>query len=296
MIDYYIMYINNYRLIYAMGGYFKTVLLLGGLTGLLLFCGSLFGGQVGMFIALFFAVAMNLAGWFFSDKIALRAYKAKPADKKEHKELFSMVKELSQKANIPVPSVYIIPSMHANAFATGRDPKHASVAVTRGIMQILSRSELKGVIAHELAHIKHRDILIASVAAMVGGAIASLANMVQWAAIFGGLGGNDDGPNVFSSLIFAMVAPLVALVIQMAISRSREYAADAKAANLMGGGHSLASALEKLEANSMKNPLRFGNEAGASLFITNPFKGRKIVDFFSTHPPTRERIKRLRSM
>lgn len=273
----------------------KTGVLLVGLTALLLFVGNLVGGPTGLTIAIIFSVLINFGMYFWSDKLALAMYKAKPADPQHDKELIEIVKELSQKANLPMPKVYIIPTMTPNAFATGRNPKHASVAATKGIMELLTKHELKGVIAHELAHIKHRDILIATIAATIAGVISYIAVMARWAAIFGGMGGDRDGNNIVSLLVLAILTPLLALIIQMAISRSREFAADAGGAKLVGHGEHLARALEKLDGANKRHPLRFGSEAGASLFIVNPFSGRSFIKLFSTHPSTQERVKKLRT-
>jgi len=281
-----------------MNNTFKTALLLGTLTGLLLITGQLIGGAQGLTIAIIFSLLMNIGSWYWSDKIVLAMYRARPADKHHHKELLSIVRELATKAGLPQPRVYIIPSTTPNAFATGRNPKHASIAVTEGLLDILTREELKGVIAHELSHVKHRDILIATIAATIAGVISYVAMMARWAAIFGGFGGNDreEGHNILSLLVLAVIAPLLAVIIQLAISRSREYAADAGAAKIVGSGEGLARALIKLEHVNNHHPLRLGSETTASLFIVNPFKGRALANLFSTHPPTSERVKRLRRL
>lgn len=223
-------------------------------------------------------------------------YRAKEVPENEHKELHRLVKEVADAAGIPKPKVYFIPSNTPNAFATGRNPKNGVVAVTAGILKILSKSELKGVIAHEIAHIKNRDILVTTVTAMIAGVISYLATMAQWAAIFGGLGGRDDRGGIIELLVIIILAPILALIIRMAVSRTREYYADKKGAEFVRDPYSLASALEKLEKESQRVPLTFGPEGGESLFIVNPFKGRSFLQLLSTHPPTEERVKRLRAM
>lgn len=280
-----------------MSNIFKTTVLLGLLTGLLILIGGLIGGEIGIIIALVLSIIMNLGSWYYSDKLALAAYKAKEADKSQYSRLYDAVRRLSRKADIPPPRVCIIPSNTPNAFATGRSPKHASVALTEGILQLLAPEELDGVIAHELAHIKHHDILIASVAATIAGAVGSIATMAQWAAVFGGFGGDRGGNNNFVGIIIAAIlAPITATIIQMSISRGREYSADAQGAKLVGGGEPLAQALEKLESFNKRRPMSFGSETSASLFIVNPFRGRSVMNLFATHPPTAERVKRLRAL
>jgi len=276
---------------------FKTAILLGALTGLLMLIGGWFGGQNGVIIAFFFAVIMNFGSYWFSDKIVLSIYHAQPVSEGEAPELHAMVKNLALRASIPMPKVYIIPGDTPNAFATGRNEQHAVVAVTEGILRILSRDELEGVIAHELTHIRNRDILIGSIAATLAGAIVMLANMAQWAAMFGG-GRNDDeggGSNIFSLIIMAVLAPIAATLIQMAISRSREYLADAGGAQISGKPYGLAGALEKLSRASQAIPMN-ANPSTAHMFIVNPLTGRSLMNLFSTHPPIEERIARLRSM
>ncbi|MBS3117627.1 zinc metalloprotease HtpX [Candidatus Woesearchaeota archaeon] len=275
----------------------KTFLLLGALTFLLLFFGQVLAGQIGFIFALFFVIIMNFFTYWYSDKFVLSMYRARKVSETDAPELYRVVREVSSRAKVPMPSVYIIPSDNLNAFATGRSPNHASVAATDGIIRVLSSNELQGVIAHEISHIKHRDVLIATVAATIAGVISYLATMAQWAAIFGGFGGRDDrgGQNIFGVIILAILAPFLALIIQLTLSRSREYYADESAAKLLHTGNGLASALEKLENANSSRPLRFGSEAGASLFIVNPFRGRNFVSLFSTHPKTSERIRLLRS-
>lgn len=275
---------------------FKTALLLAVLTGILLGVGYLVGGVGGLTIAIVLSVLMNFGMYLWSDKIALKMYRAQKADPKKHKQLIDIVRELSQKADIPMPAVYVVPSQTPNAFATGRGPKKASVAATEGILHLLSKHELKGVIAHELAHVKNRDVLIATVAATIAGIISYVAFMARWAAIFGGFGGDGDGENILSLLVLAILTPLLATIIQLAISRSREYAADAGGARIVGHGEYLARALEKLEGANKRRPMRASTEAGASLFIVNPFSRQGLTQLFSTHPPVKERVKRLRTM
>lgn len=269
---------------------FKTAILLGLLTALFLFVGSFFG-QSGLIIALIFAVLINFGSYWFSDKIVLKMYRAKPAPKDS--SLYGIVEELSKKANLPMPKVYIIPSPQPNAFATGRNPKNSAVAATQSIIQLLTKDELKGVIAHELAHIKNRDTLIATIAATIAGVISYLATMAQWAAIFGGFR-DQDSSSLIRLMLLAILTPLIATIIQLAISRSREFIADSTGAKIAGDSEGLASALEKLEQSH--DPMRLGNEATASLFIINPLKGKRMMSWFSTHPQTGERVKKLRSM
>ncbi|MDP2838519.1 MAG: zinc metalloprotease HtpX [Syntrophales bacterium] len=276
----------------------KTGLLLGALTGLLMLIGGSFGGQQGVVIAFIFAMVMNFGSYWFSDKIVLRMYKAQAVSENEAPELYAMVKNLALKASMPMPKVYIIPGDTPNAFATGRNEQHAVVAVTEGILRILGRDELEGVIAHELTHIRNRDILIGSVAATLAGAIVMLAHMAQWAAMFGGGSRDDDeggGSNIVGLILMAVLAPIAATLIQMAISRSREYLADAGGAKISGKPYGLAGALEKLSLASQTMPMK-ANPSTAHMFIVNPLTGRSLMNLFSTHPPIEERIARLRSM
>lgn len=275
----------------------KTTLLLGGLTGLLIFIGGYFGGQQGVVIAFIFALVMNFGSYWFSDKIILRMYHAQEVSENEAPEIFSLVRNLALKASLPMPKVYIIPEGTPNAFATGRDENHAVVAVTEGILRILNKAELEGVIAHELAHIKNKDMLIGSIAATLAGAIVMLASMAQWAAIFGGgsRDRDDDRGGVIGLIAMAILAPIAATVIQMAISRSREYIADEGGSRISGRPYDLASALEKLSRASEVIPLA-ANPSTAHMFIVNPLKGRSLMNLFSTHPPIEERVARLRSM
>jgi len=275
----------------------KTAVLLGALTGLLVLIGGYVGGQNGMLIAFLFAMGMNFFSYWFSDKIVLRMYRAEEVTPQQAPELHRMVQDLAMKAGLPMPRVYIIPGDTPNAFATGRNEKHAVVAVTEGILRILSREELEGVISHELTHIKNRDILIGSVAATIAGAITMLANMAQWAAIFGGARGDDDegGGGMIGMLAMAILAPFAAMLIQMAISRSREYLADDGGARVSGKPWALASALEKLQAASQAVPMN-ANPSTAHIFTVSPLSGRSFASLFSTHPPIEERIARLRAM
>jgi heat shock protein HtpX len=276
----------------------KTALLLGALTGLLMLIGGLFGGRQGVVIAFLFAIVLNFGSYWFSDKLVLRMVKAEPVSESEAPELYSIVKNLAMKASLPMPRLYVIPDDTPNAFATGRDERHAVVAVTQGILRILNRDELEGVIAHELTHIKQRDILIGSIAATLAGAIVMLANMAQWAALFGG-GSRDDeeggGGGVISLILMAVLAPLAATIIQMAISRSREYLADAGGAKISGKPYGLANALDKLSRASQAIPMKT-NPSTAHMYIVNPLTGRSLMNLFSTHPPVEERIARLKSM
>ncbi|NTW77646.1 MAG: zinc metalloprotease HtpX [Syntrophaceae bacterium] len=275
----------------------KTVLLLGALTGLLMFIGGLIGGRGGVYIAFIFAVIMNFGSYWFSDKIVLRMYRAQEVSESSAPGLYSIVRNLSLKANLPMPRVFIIPEETPNAFATGRNEKHAVVAVTEGIMRILNKEELEGVIAHELSHIKHKDMLIGSIAATIAGAISMLASMAQWAAIFGGGSSSDDDDHggIIGLIAMAIIAPIAATVIQMTISRSREYLADAGAAGITKNPYGLAAALEKLTRASQIAPLD-ANPSTAHMFIVNPLSGKAFMNLFSTHPPLEERIARLRSM
>ena len=273
----------------------KTVLLLAGLGAVLLVVGWLIGGVTGLTVGLAIAIVINFVSYYFSDKIVLRIYKAKELKEEDAPGLHGVVEEIAKDAGIPKPRVYLIPSDNANAFATGRNPKNAVVAVTAGILKLLSNSELKGVIAHEISHIKNRDILIATIAATIATVISYVAFMARWAAIFGG-GRSRDSGKLLSLLVLAILTPLLALIIRMAISRSREYLADETGAKLIGGGEPLANALLKLEENSKTHPLRFGSKTTSSLFITNPFRGRDLFSLFSTHPKVQKRVAKLRAM
>lgn len=266
------------------------------LTLLLVFGGAALGGKSGMTIALVMAFLMNFISYFFSDKIVLKMYRAREVSEAEAPVLYRIVRRLSQKAGIPMPKVYIIPDMSPNAFATGRNPNHAAVAATEGIMQLLTEEELSGVMAHELAHVMHRDILIATVAATIAGAISYLAQMAQWAMIFGGgRHDDDDRGSPIASLVMMIVAPIAAMLIQMAISRSREFSADEGGATLNGNPMALANALRKLETGTKMIPMQ-ANPATSHMLIVSPFSGGGIVKLFSTHPPIEERIARLEAM
>ena len=275
----------------------KTTLLLGALTGLLMLIGGYFGGKSGVVIAFLFAMVMNFGSYWFSDKIVLRMYKAQEISESQAPELYGIVKNLALRGNLPMPRVYVIPENTPNAFATGRDENHAVVAVTEGITRILNRDELEGVIGHELTHIKNKDMLIGSIAATLAGAIVMLANMAQWAAIFGGVSRDDDegGGGLIGLILMAILAPIAATVIQMAISRSREFLADAGGAKISGKPYGLAGALEKLQRASQAIPMD-ANPSTAHMFIVNPLTGGSLMSLFSTHPPLEERIARLKSM
>ncbi len=283
-----------------MGNQFRTLLLLTALTLLIVFMGKLLGGSQGMVIALIFALAMNFGTYWFSDKIVLAMYRAQVVSEHEAPELYRMVRELAMMAGLPMPRVAIIPSETPNAFATGRNPSNAVVAVTHGILRLLSPNELRGVLAHELAHIKNRDILVGTIAASLAGAIMFIADMLRWGAIFGGFRGSDDeeggGVGIVGAMVLAIVAPLAAMLIQMAISRSREYLADATGASIAQNPLGLAGALEKLAIASERIPMVEAKPATAHLFIVNPLSGRSLASLFSTHPPIEERIRRLRAM
>jgi len=274
----------------------KTMVLLVALTLILVWAGAAMGGKQGMTIAFIFALGMNLFAYWFSDKIVLKMYGAREVTESEAPELYSIVRRLAQKAEIPMPKVYIIDGEQPNAFATGRNPGHAAVAVTAGIMRILSQDELAGVIGHELAHVKHRDILISTIAATIAGAISYLAQMAQWAMIFGGGRGDDDeGGSPVAALVMMIVGPIAAMIIQLAISRSREYAADEGGARIAGNPRYLANALRKLSLASQKIPMD-ASPSTSHMFIVNPLSGGGILKLFSTHPPIDERISRLESM
>lgn len=274
----------------------KTAVLMVGLTLVLLWAGAALGGKQGMTIALVFATMMNMFTYWFSDKIVLAMYGAKEVSEVEAPELYSLVRRLTQRAGLPMPRIYIINQPQPNAFATGRNPKHAAVAVTTGIMRILSVEELEGVIGHELSHIKHRDILIGTVAATIAGAISYLAHMAQWAMIFGGRHDDrDEGANPLFMIVMMIIAPIAAMLIQMAISRSREYSADEGGARMVGNPRYLANALKKLHMASQQIPLQ-AEPATAHMFIVNPLSGGGLLKLFSTHPPIEERIARLEAM
>ena len=275
-----------------MTNYFKTFLLLALLSALLVFIGSFWGAQ-GATFALIMAVVMNFVSYFFSDKIALAMYGAKQVSRDEAPQLHAIVEGLVARAGLPMPRIYIIPTDSPNAFATGRNPQHSAVAVTEGIMRVLNREELEGVIAHELAHVKNRDILISSIAATIAGAIMWISSMARWAAIFGGGSRDRDDNGGALGMLFAMiVAPFAAMLVQMAVSRSREYGADATGAGFTGNPYALASALRKIHDFSKRVPME-ASPATAHMFIIHPFSGGAIMNLFSTHPPVEKRIERL---
>lgn len=278
---------------------FKTAVLLTALTLLFIWIGGAIGGRGGMVIAFIFALVMNFVSYWFSDKIVLAMYRAQEAAEIEVPAVFRIVRSLTQKANLPMPKVYIIPTDTPNAFATGRNPSHAAVAVTDGILRLLNEDELEGVLAHELAHVKNRDILISTIVATIAGAIFMLANMARWAAIFGGFGGRDrrgGGGNVLALLLVAIVAPIAALLIQLAISRAREYQADQSGGRISGNPLGLANALRKLHAGVHRFPMRQANPTTAHMFIVNPLTGKGMVSLFSTHPPMEQRVARLEDL
>jgi len=276
-----------------MGNAFKTAFLLTLLTLLLMFIGRAFGGQNGMLLALVFAAVMNFVSYFYSDKIALKMYRAQPVTREELPRAYAAVERLTQKIGIPMPKIYVIPDDSPNAFATGRNPQHASVAVTQGILNLLNDEELEGVLAHELGHVNNRDILISSVAATVAGAITMLASMGRFAMIFGGMGDRDENRGGGIGALFMLIlAPIAASLIQLAVSRSREYQADATGAHFTGNPYALASALSKLDAYSRRLPLQ-ATPSTAHLFIIQPFLGMNFGSLFSTHPPIAKRIERL---
>jgi heat shock protein HtpX len=277
----------------------KTFILMAALTALFMVAGQALGGQSGMTFALIMALGMNFFAYWFSDKMALAMSRAREVSANEAPQLHETVARLSQRAGIPKPRVYIMPGQTPNAFATGRNPDHSAVAVTEGILGLLNRDELEGVLAHELGHIKNRDILISSIAAVMAGAISYLATMAQWSMLFGGFGrSNDDnggGAGLLSSLVMMIVAPVAAMLIQMAISRSREYSADAAGAQISGHPEGLAGALQKLESYNRSMPMNV-NPATAQMYIVNPLSGGGVNNLFSTHPPIQERVKRLMSL
>ncbi len=280
---------------------FKTAILLSALTALLLIIGQIFGGRQGLIIAFIFALIMNGGSYWFSDKIVLSLYRAQELAYKQAPELHRIVERLAQQAEIPKPRIYLVPSQNPNAFATGRNPDHAVVAVTEGIVRLLNSDELEGVLSHELSHIKNRDILIGSIAATLAGVVMMLASMARWAALFGGFGRDDDegAGGVIGLIAMSILAPIAAVLIQFAISRSREYLADETGARVSNNPLGLARALEKLTTASKRIPMQAGPataQATSHLFIVNPFTGKSLMSLFSTHPSAEERIRRLRSM
>ena len=276
---------------------FKTALLLTALTLCLMLLGEHYGGRNGMILAFAFAAAMNFFSYFYSDKLALAMYRAQPATREQLPRVYQVVERMTQRIGLPMPKIYVIPSDSPNAFATGRNPKHASVAVTQGILTLLNDDELEGVLAHELGHVRNRDILTSSIAATLAGAITMLARMGYWASLFGGFGGNgrdrERGGGGLGALLMLILAPIAATLIQLAISRSREYEADATGANITGNPYALASALEKLDTYSKRLPLQ-ASPSNAHLFIVQPLlSGRDFASLFATHPPIPKRIERL---
>ncbi|MCK4503289.1 MAG: zinc metalloprotease HtpX [Desulfuromonadales bacterium] len=269
----------------------RTVMLMTLLTLVLVGAGGALGGQSGAFFALVMAGVMNLGSYWFSDKVVIKMYRGEEATSGL---LYDVVSELCQQNDLIMPKVYHLPQATPNAFATGRNPSHAVVAATDGITQILTRDELKGVMAHEMAHVQNRDILIGSIAATFAGAISFMAHMAQWSMIFGGR--DDEDSNPIATIAMMILAPIAAMLVQMAISRSREYGADAKGAQLCGNPHALANALRKLESANQRSPMPKVNEATAHMFIVNPLSGKKMAKLFSTHPPMEERIRRLEGM
>jgi heat shock protein HtpX len=286
----------GFNIYIGMGNTFKTALLLTALTLFLLFVGDYFGGRNGMTIALIAAAVMNFFSYFFSDKIALAMYRAQPVTRDQLPRVYNVVERLTQRVGLPMPKIYVIPTDSPNAFATGRNPSHASVAVTQGIVSLLDDEELEGVLAHELGHVRNRDILISSVAATIAGAITFLARMGMWAGMFGGYGGRDDrdrnGGGGLGALLMLILAPIAAMLIQLAVSRSREYAADDSGAHLTGNPYALARALQKLDAWSKRVPMA-ASPSTAHLFIVQPRLGIDFASLFSTHPPIYKRIERL---
>jgi heat shock protein HtpX len=280
-------------------GYLKTFILMAGLIALLGILGNMVGGAQGMMLFGALGLVMNFVMYWFSDRIALATNGAKPVTREQLPEVYEIVERLTRKEGMPMPSIYLIPSETPNAFATGRNPEHAAVAVTEGILRILDRRQLEGVLAHELSHVKNRDILIATIAAGLAGLIGSLGHMIQWAGMFGSLGSRDgDGndTNIFGALAWAILAPIMAMLIQLAVSRSREYAADASGAQMTGDPEPLAQALLSLEGANQQQPMAQAGPASAHLYIVNPLNGRAFASLLSTHPPIEERVKRLREM
>jgi heat shock protein HtpX len=275
---------------------FRTSILMAGLIALLAWIGQLVGGYQGMLVFGFIGVAFNFGSWWFSDRIALAVHRAIPADRSQVPELYDIVEELTQRAGLPMPAIYIIPTMNPNAFATGRNPEHSAVACTEGILRILNRRELRGVLAHELSHVRNRDTLISTMAASIAGLISSLGSAVRWGIMLGGGRRDDREGGGLEMLALAIVAPIVAMLVQLAISRSREYAADETGARLCGDPDALADALLRLEQGVEQIPYEHAGLATAHLFIVNPFSAKSLVHLLSTHPPTEERVARLRAM
>ena len=277
-----------------MGNWFKTTLLLGILTALIVWIGNLLGGQQGMIFACILAIAMNFFSYWYSDKIVLKMYRAREVTPSENPRIHEMVSQIAARADLPMPRIYIIPEEAPNAFATGRNPEHAVVAVTQGLLELMNQDEIMGVISHEMAHIKNRDILIGSIAATMAGAIMIAASMARWTAFLGGGDDDEGGLGAIGLIIMSILAPIAAMLIQMAISRSREYHADETGASFVGHPYGLANALEKLGAYAKRIPMHSESPNTAHMFIVNPLKGGNITSLFSTHPPLEERIARLK--
>jgi heat shock protein HtpX len=278
-----------------MGNTFKTAFLLTALTLLIIFIGQVAGGRSGMIIALGIAGVMNFVSYFYSDKIALAMYRAQPVTREQLPRAYDIVERLTQRNGMPMPKLYVIPTDSPNAFATGRNPSHASVAVTQGILNLLTDDEMEGVLAHELSHVRNRDILISSIAATLAGAVTVMARMLGWAAMFGGYGRNDrdrGGGGALGALAMMILAPIAAMLIQLAVSRAREYQADASGAHMTGNPYALASALKKLDAYSKRIPMA-ASPSTAHMFIVQPLAGVDFASLFSTHPPIAKRIERL---
>lgn len=274
----------------------KSVMLLAVLTVLVVIAGRALGGQAGMMIAFGLALVMNGVSYWYSDKIAIKMTRSYPVSRQESPYLYEIVERLSRRAGLPMPKLYVTPSHQPNAFATGRNPENSAIAVTQGLVQLMTQDELEGVISHELAHIKNRDVLVSTMAAVMAGVITTLADWAQWAMIFGGFGGNNDDEEGSGLAMLPMIilGPLAAMLIQMAVSRSREYMADATGAEIAGNSQGLANALIKLQQGAQRFPMQ-ANPATSHLFIVNPFSGRSLMNLFSTHPPIEERVKKLRN-
>jgi heat shock protein HtpX len=276
-----------------MANQFKTGMLLIMMTGLFLVLGYLLAGHTGMFIALIFAGAMNVFSYWYSDKVVLKMYRAQPLERSQAPGLFDVVARLARQAGLPMPKIYLIPESAPNAFATGRNPEHAVVAVTQGLMNMMNQDELEGVLAHELGHVKNRDILISTIVATLAGAIMWIASIARFSAFFGGSDDDEGGLGIIGVLVVSMVAPIAAMIVQMAVSRSREYLADATAASITGNPRGLASALSKLGGFSRSHAQVDASPATAHMFIVNPLTGKQMMNLFSTHPPIEERVARL---
>jgi len=275
---------------------FKVFLLMGLLSVILVLIGAAVGGQNGAMLFFLISLAMNFFSYYFSDKVAISMTRSQPVSEQEAPELYNIVRRLTQRAGLPMPRLYVTPSPQPNAFATGRNPANSAVAVTEGLLHLLNRTELEGVLAHELAHIKNRDVLVGTIAATFAGAITMLANIIQWGAIFGmGRDDDDGGAGFLGAILLAIIAPIAAMIIQMAISRSREYGADESGARFAGNTDGLASALLKLESTARRIPMQV-NPAASHLFIVNPLSGQSMARLFSTHPPIADRVERLRKM